>query len=111
MRLFFIVILTLSSFVAQAGYVNSSMVQLSMATERYGNVRLTTPINEEVGVHPCINTTEFLSFDKTTQHGEQIYALLLSAYIAKKEVYFEYSATECGLWATQALITRVDLRN
>lgn len=100
--------LILVPFTAMGGTITSKLQQLSLATEQYANVSLVTAFDSSN--HPCSNTSNFLSFDKTTEHGKQMYSLLLAAYLANREIYFEYSNTTCGLWGTQPVITRVDLR-
>ena len=93
---------------AHAGDVTSKITQLAAATIQYANVRLVNPIL--IDDHPCATNPNFISWDKSTVHGQQMFSLVLAGYMSGREIYFSYSDTQCGLWGTQPLVTRVDLR-
>ena len=42
--------------------------------------------------------------------GELTYSTALSAVVAQKEVYMDYSGSTCGLWGTRPLVNRIDIR-
>lgn|GEM_PF-6160251 len=92
-----------------AGSLTTTISRISATTFTYGLIFSdTVPSN----VPSCVGSYQNqLSWDKTTEHGKLMMTLLLSAYMAGKSVYVQYSDTECGLWGVHPLITRVDVLN
>ena len=89
-----------------AGDITSGIERFGLVTEQYANVKISSSIND---APECANSDQYFSFDKTTDHGKQMYSMLLAAFMANKSVYFNYSNTNCGLYGTQTLLTRIDI--
>lgn len=89
--------------------ITANIVQLGVVTSQYGNVKFDTPL--DIAGHPCATSSELGSFDKATPHGEHIFTMLLSAHMAGRPVKIYYSDNACGLWSSQALISRVYIEN
>ena len=84
--------------------IEAKIERLGVVTAQYGNAVL--DVSLDVATHPCAMHAAIVSFDKTTEHGRQMYAMLLSAKMSNKTVLIMYDDTLCGLWGNQALMTR-----
>ncbi|TQV65567.1 hypothetical protein FKG94_28580 [Exilibacterium tricleocarpae] len=90
----------------QAGKVTSKITHLAAATVQYGTLTLETPASTKP---TCADEYTIMSFDKTTSHGRDMYSMALAALTAQLRLSVTYSDTECGLYGTRAVVTRLDI--
>ena len=57
----------------------------------------------------CAQNFNILSFDKSTAHGKDLYAIALTGFTTQKKLWITYSDTVCGLSDVRVLISRIDL--
>ena len=89
-----------------AGDAVTTISRLGAATEQYAMMIV------DVGLPTkptCAEENNILSFDKSTPHGQDMFALALSALTANKQLMISYSETSCGLWGSRTLVNRIDI--
>ncbi len=93
-----------------AGSITSKISRVNAATAQYANAMLDGASIDITG-HSCAANGTHISWDKTTEHGKQMLTLALAGMLAGKRLYISYSDTQCGLWGSQVLVTRIDVLN
>ncbi len=93
---------------AFGGGVVSYVAELGVVTERYALFRITTAAATKPD---CATNYKVYSFDKTTQHGRDMFTMVLTSLVAQKKLQVDFSDTDCGLYATRALVYSVRIFN
>ena len=96
----------LVSFHANAEKIYSTINQLGAASETYAIMVVDTPLSTKPS---CAEQNTILSFDKSTSHGKDMYALAMAAITAQLKLRIEYSDTECGFLGIRTLVNRIDI--
>lgn len=105
-RILFLCFTVAFSGFASAAVHHTTLKQVGAATEQYGMVVFEDPTDDKP---ECAEQFTIFSFDKSTQHGQDMFSIALTALVAQKRVAVTYSDSDCGLWGIRGLITRIDI--
>ena len=106
MKRLFVIILLLAFNNLSAGEAVSTINRLGAATEQYAVMLIDTPLPTKP---VCAEENYILSFDKSTPHGRDMFALAMAALSADKKLMIYYSETTCGLYNVRTQVNRIDI--
>ncbi len=109
--LFTYISLTLASSTTFAGSGSFYFNQIGVVQDGakiYGLIQLASNLSL---VPQCASeNSNQLSFLIEGDFGKLIYATALAAVTAQKQVWLTYSDTNCGLWGSRAISSRIDIK-
>lgn len=96
---------------AGSGEVQTQIVRIGLVSDTFAIIRLLQPMPT---LPPCAVSADpdsafVVSFDKSTQHGQDILALATTSLENHSEVKVKYSDTTCGWAGVRPLVTRIDI--
>ena len=106
MKSIVVFLIYLCTFQVFAGDTVTKISRLGAATSQYAVMVVEMALPTKPA---CADEFTILSFDKSTPHGQDMYALALSALTANKDLMISYSETSCGLWDIRTLVNRIDI--
>jgi hypothetical protein len=89
-----------------AGEETTNINRLGAATDQYAVMVVDTPLPTKP---PCAEGNTVVSFDKSTPHGKDMFALAMTALATDKKLVIYYSETSCGLYSVRTLVNRIDI--
>ena len=95
---------------ASSGQIETTINRIGLVSETFAIIKFTHPMPTlpACAVSDDPNSEYVVSFDKSTPHGQDMLALVESAFENYWRVKIQYSDATCGWAGVRPLMTRID---